>query len=49
MDLIAFPAVLIAGMWLGDYLGRKYQTQWRLIRIGLKAKGAELRDRADRE
>ena len=49
MDIIIGLGLLIAGVWIGDYLGRKYQTQWRLIRIGLKAKGAELRDRADRE
>ena len=42
MDLIAFPAVLIAGMWLGDYLGRKYPTQWALLRAGIKARAKEM-------
>lgn len=43
MDLILFPVVLVLGMWAGDYLGRKYPTQWALLRAGLKAKGESLK------
>jgi hypothetical protein len=39
MDLIAFPIVLLAGMWLGDYLGRKYPTQWAIFRMSMKKAG----------
>ena len=33
-------AVTLAfGMWAGDYLGRKYPTQWAALRAGLKSAG----------
>lgn len=39
--------VLVFGllmMWLGDYLGRKFPTQWSALRAGLKVGGSKLRD-----
>lgn len=36
--------MLFVGIWLGDYLGRKFPTQWTALRAGLKSAGKSVRD-----
>ncbi len=46
MELIFGLAGLVLGMWAGDYLGRKYPTQWALLRLSLKRAGERSQDEA---
>jgi hypothetical protein len=32
-------AFLVAGMWFGDFAGRKYPNAWAWVRAGLKTAG----------
>lgn len=37
-------AFLVAGLWIGDYAGRKFPNAWSWLRAGLKQAGDAAKD-----